>query len=122
LPIFEPSTATIPKSDRAAVQAPPISPGLPLTGGGMTAKSRPGAPEPAVATTPQQLAAAFQQKLSVGPREFHQDFRPLPIAVISDRWIDGDAVFELESRVLDHGTKKRVQLVCCLNFVHRKKL
>jgi DNA polymerase-1 len=54
----EPSTAAIPKSDRAAALAPSISPGLPLTGGGMTAKPRPGAPEPAVAATPQQLAAA----------------------------------------------------------------
>jgi DNA polymerase-1 len=54
---IDPSTAAIPKSDRAAASAPSPSPGLPLTGGGMTIKPRPGAPEPAVAATPQQLAA-----------------------------------------------------------------
>jgi DNA polymerase-1 len=56
---IEPSTAAIPKSDRSPAQAPSISPGLPLTGGGMTIKPRPGAPEPAVAATPQQLSAVL---------------------------------------------------------------
>jgi DNA polymerase-1 len=56
---IDPSTAAIPKSDRAATTpSPPTSPGLPLSGGGMAAKPRKGAEEPAVAATPQLLAAA----------------------------------------------------------------
>jgi DNA polymerase-1 len=56
---IDPSTAAIPRSDRAATTpSPSISPGLPLSGGGMTAKPRKGAEEPAVAATPQLLAAA----------------------------------------------------------------
>jgi len=56
---IDPSTAALPKSDRAAATtSPPTSPGLPLTGGGMAAKPRTGAEEPAVAATPQLLAAA----------------------------------------------------------------
>ena len=60
---IDPSTIAVPKSDRAAAPATAFSssasPGLPLTGGGMTAKPRPGAPiEPAVPVTPQTLAAA----------------------------------------------------------------
>ncbi len=57
---IEPSAAA-PQSPRAAPTAgasASASPGLPLTGGGMTAKPRPKATEPAVAATPQQLAAA----------------------------------------------------------------
>src|SRR5262249_3586878 len=38
--------------------SPPAAPGLPLPGGGMAAKPRPGATEPAVPLTPQSLSAA----------------------------------------------------------------
>ncbi len=58
---IDPSAAA-PQIQRASASAPApassASPGLPLTGGGMTAKPRPGAAAPAVATTPQSLAAA----------------------------------------------------------------
>jgi len=60
---IDPSSAAVPKTlpntDRpaSAGAAAPASPGLPLTGGGMTLKPRPGAPEPAVAMAPEQLAA-----------------------------------------------------------------
>jgi len=42
----------------ATAPSPSSSPGLPLTGGAMAVKPRPGAAEPAVAATPQQRAAA----------------------------------------------------------------
>ena len=42
----------------ATAPSPSISPGLPLSGGAMAVKPRPGATEPAVAATPQQRAAA----------------------------------------------------------------
>jgi DNA polymerase-1 len=58
---IDPSAAA-PQIQRASASAPApassASPGLPLTGGGMTPKPRPGAAAPAVATTPQSLAAA----------------------------------------------------------------
>src|SRR6201989_494706 len=49
-------TAT-PKTDRPTA-APASAPGLPLTGGSMAIKPRPGATEPAVPVTPQSLSAA----------------------------------------------------------------
>ncbi len=58
---IDPSAAA-PQRERAAAPAAaassPASPGLPLTGGGMTAKPRPGAAAPAIQVTPQMLAAA----------------------------------------------------------------
>ncbi|MEA2877334.1 MAG: polymerase [Hyphomicrobiales bacterium] len=55
-------SAAAPQRERAAAPAAatssPASPGLPLTGGGMTAKPRPGAAAPAIQVTPQMLAAA----------------------------------------------------------------
>jgi DNA polymerase-1 len=58
---IDPSSAA-PTSQRATVSAsagaPSASPGLPLTGGGMTVKQRAGALEPAVQLTPQTLSAA----------------------------------------------------------------
>jgi DNA polymerase-1 len=57
----EPSTVPLAAQRTAAPSAassPSISPGLPLSGGGMAAKPRPGAADPAVAVTPQSLAAA----------------------------------------------------------------
>ena len=57
---ISPSPATAPKTDRPAAATPSAStsPGLPLTGGGMTPKPRPGAAEPVVLGTPQVLAAS----------------------------------------------------------------
>ena len=58
---INPSSVVVPKTDRPAPTAssPSISPGLPLTGGGMTPKPRQGAAEPTVLGTPQALAAAM---------------------------------------------------------------
>jgi DNA polymerase I len=58
---IDPSAAAPQRERAAAPSAAPASsesPGLPLTGGGMTVKPRPGAPVPAVEVTPQTLAAA----------------------------------------------------------------
>jgi DNA polymerase-1 len=51
---IEASKTATPKTDRPAGMAP----GLPLSGGGMAIKPRPGATEPAVPVTPQSLSAA----------------------------------------------------------------
>src|SRR5262245_56887595 len=53
-----PSPLAVAKPDRPARSSGAAAPGLPLTGGGMTVKPRPGAKEPAVAATPQLLATA----------------------------------------------------------------
>jgi DNA polymerase-1 len=57
---IEPSSVVVAKTDRpaAATAAPSLSPGLPLTGGGMTVKPRPGAATPDFEGVPQTLAAA----------------------------------------------------------------
>jgi len=52
-----PATAAAPQTDRPAA-AQPAAPRLPLTGGGMTAKPRAGAPAPTAASTPLELAEA----------------------------------------------------------------
>jgi len=54
--------------------------------------------------------------------KFHQNLRTLPVTIVGHRRIDSDAVFELEPGVLHHWAEKSVQLVCGLNFVHKKLL
>src|SRR6201986_212532 len=54
---IEASKTAAPKTDRPAASGG-AAPGLPLTGGGMAVKPRPGATEPAVPVTPQSLSAA----------------------------------------------------------------
>src|SRR5207249_4445658 len=56
----------------------------------------------------QQLATAFEQELRIGPGKFHQNLRALPVAVFADRRIDRDAVFKLETGVLDDRAEERV--------------
>ncbi|MEA2870236.1 MAG: polymerase [Hyphomicrobiales bacterium] len=53
-------SAAAPQRERTSAPAPSpsASPGLPLSGGGMTVKPRPGAAAPAIQVTPQMLAAA----------------------------------------------------------------
>jgi len=53
---IEASKVATPKTDRPAAAG--AAPGLPLTGGGMAIKPRPGATDPAVPLTPQSLSAA----------------------------------------------------------------
>jgi DNA polymerase-1 len=55
---IEASKVVTPGSDRPNATPAGASPGLPLTGGGMAVKPRPGATEPAVPVTPQSLSAA----------------------------------------------------------------
>src|ERR1043165_2389593 len=73
-------TAT-PKTDRPTALAG-ASPGLPLTGGSMAIKPRPGATEPAVPVTPQSLSAARleaarKQKVDRGRYEIVQNIARL---------------------------------------------
>ena len=55
---IEASKVVTPGTDRPLPLRRRASPGLPLTGGGMAVKPRPGATEPAVPVTPQSLSAA----------------------------------------------------------------
>src|SRR4051794_17298300 len=55
---IEASKAVVPKSDRPGAASGSAAPGLPLMGGGMAIKPRPGATDPAVPATPQTLSAA----------------------------------------------------------------
>src|SRR6188768_14590 len=55
---IEASKVVTPKTDRLAAAPAGAAPGLPLTGGGMAVKPRPGATDPAVPVTPQSLSAA----------------------------------------------------------------
>jgi DNA polymerase I len=56
---ISPATTAVPRTDRpSASSAAPASPGLPLTGGGMTVKPRPGANTPNAASTPLELVQA----------------------------------------------------------------
>jgi len=58
---IEPSSMVVAKTDRpapATAATTPIAPGLPLTGGGMTPKPRPGAATPDFEGVPQTLAAS----------------------------------------------------------------
>src|SRR3954467_4204199 len=55
---IEASKAVVPKSDRPGAASGSAAPGLPLMGGGMAIKPRPGATDPAVPAPPQTLSAA----------------------------------------------------------------
>jgi len=55
---IEASKVVTPTTDRLAAAPAGAAPGLPLTGGGMAVKPRPGATDPAVPVTPQSLSAA----------------------------------------------------------------
>ena len=49
----------------------------------------------------QQFAAAFQQERRIGTGELHQNFRTLPIAVLGNRRIHGDAIFQAQPALED---------------------
>jgi len=70
----------------------------------------------------QQFSAAFEQQGRIRAGEFHQNLRTFPVTIVGHWRVDGDAVFELEPGVLHHRAEKSVQLVCGLNFVHKKLL
>jgi DNA polymerase-1 len=55
---IEASKTATPKTDRPVAASGSPAPGLPLTGGSMAVKPRPGATDPAVPVTPQSLSAA----------------------------------------------------------------
>src|SRR5205823_13361514 len=45
----------------------------------------------------QQLGASLQNLRAVWPAQFHQDLRALPLPVVGELRIHGDAVFQLEA-------------------------
>jgi len=68
----------------------------------------------------QEFGATLEQKRRIGTGEFDQDLRPLPIAVVSNWWVDRDAVFQLEPGVLHYSAEKYIELVCRFDFVHKE--
>lgn len=65
----------------------------------------------------QQLAPAIEQQRGIRPGKLHQDFRMLPLAVLRDRRIDGDAVFQFKAAVRYHGLQKFPNLLRGSNLV-----
>ena len=65
----------------------------------------------------QQFAAALEQQSRIGPGEFHENFRMLPLAILRDRRIDRDPVFQFESAIGDDGLQKFANLFGGSNFV-----
>jgi len=52
------------------------------------------------------VTTALEKESGVGSGELDEDFGMLPFALFRNRGIDGDAVFEFESAVGDHGLEK----------------
>src|SRR5579864_544594 len=68
-----------------------------------------------------QFGATLEQKRSIWAGELYENFGTLPVAVLSHGRINGDAILQLESCVLDHAGEKGIELVCRFDFVHKKK-
>ena len=65
----------------------------------------------------QQFSAAIEQEGGVGAGEVDENFRLLPVAVLGQRRIDDDPVFEAESAVGDDGLEEGVDLIGGGEFV-----
>lgn len=58
----------------------------------------------------QELSAAIEEESGVGSGEVDENFGTLPVAVLGERRVDGDAVFEMEASVGDYGLEELVDL------------
>ena len=65
----------------------------------------------------EQLGAAFQEQGGVRSGKFNQDFGTLPIALLPERWVDGNAVFQVQTRLGDNTAQKLIDLVGGRDFV-----
>jgi ABC-type iron transport system FetAB ATPase subunit len=68
----------------------------------------------------QQLSAAVKQEGGVGPGEVYENFRLLPVAILRERRVDDNAVFEAKAAMSDYGLKELIDLIGGSNFVHKK--
>jgi hypothetical protein len=68
----------------------------------------------------EKFGSAFQKQRRIGAGEFDEDFGPLPVAVFTERGIDGNAVFQLQAGVFDYAAEESVELVCGFDFVHKR--
>ena len=73
----------------------------------------------------QQLASPLQQQRRIRTDEFHQNLRTLPVALLGEGRINGDAVLSAQTPVADNPFQQIVDLVGGGDFVgngHRVKL
>src|SRR5215469_12132039 len=49
----------------------------------------------------EEFAAALEEQTGVGAGEFDENFRALPVPIVSNRRVDHNAVFQLEPAVFD---------------------
>jgi hypothetical protein len=68
----------------------------------------------------QQLSAAVKQERGVGPGEVYENLRLLPVAILRERRVDDNAVFEAKAAMSDDGLKELIDLIGGSNFVHKK--
>jgi len=68
----------------------------------------------------QQLSAAVKQERGVGPGEVYENLRLLPVAILRERRVDDNAVFEAKTAMGHDGLKELIDLIGGSNFVHKK--
>ena len=68
----------------------------------------------------QQLSAAVEQERGIGAGEVDENFRLFPVAILGERWVDDDAVFEAKTAMGDDGLEELIDLIGSSDFVHKK--
>jgi len=58
----------------------------------------------------EEFSATVEEKSGVGSGEVDENFGALPVAVLGQGRVDGDAVFEVEASVGDYGLEEFVDL------------
>jgi len=58
----------------------------------------------------EEFSAAVEKKSGIGSGQVDENFGALPVAVLGQGRVDGDAVFEVEASVGDHGLEEFVDL------------
>jgi hypothetical protein len=65
----------------------------------------------------EKLSATIEEKSGVGAGEIDENFGLLPIAILGQRRVDNDAVFQAKATVIDDGLEESVDLVSGGDFV-----
>src|ERR1700751_5205166 len=68
----------------------------------------------------QQFSAPVEQERGVGAGEVDKNFRLLPVAILRERRVDNDPVFEAKTAMGDDGLKELVDFIGGGYFVHKK--
>jgi hypothetical protein len=68
----------------------------------------------------QQFSAAVEQERGIGAGEVDKNFRLLPVAILGERRVDNNAVFEAKTAMGDDGLKELVDFIGGGYFVHKK--